>query len=67
MDMVTRKSDVSARHILEIWLAEFGQDLPKDEISAVILAKLFPGFIDVSYLYHVWKEMDKKEGSADHV
>ena len=57
-DMVTPKSETTARDVL-LWLQEMGKNMPKDEESAVILADLYPGFVDVSYLLHVWKEIDK--------
>ncbi|MBO5919382.1 MAG: hypothetical protein J6Q34_02690 [Bacteroidales bacterium] len=57
MDIIVhRQSTVTAREILKLWLMEIGKDMPKDENSAVILANLFPGFVDVSYLLKVWRE-----------
>ena len=56
---VAPKSSTTAKRVLQLWLLEMGQDVPKDMTSAVILADLFPGFVDVAYLFKVWKEMDK--------
>jgi len=55
---VHHHSQVSARDLLTLWLmvnARGGMKYTPE--NGVKLADLFPGFVDVSFLMNVWKEL----------
>ena len=56
---VAPKSSMTAKRVLQFWLMQYGRNMEKTPVNAIILADLFPGFVDVAYLFKVWKEMDK--------
>jgi len=56
-DYVAPISNVSARDILSAWLRENAEGMEYIPVNGVILADKFPGFVDVSYLMNVWKEV----------
>lgn len=57
---VSPKSSMTAKRVLQFWLMQYAQGMEKTPMNAVILADLFPDFVDVAYLFKVWKEMDKE-------
>lgn len=59
-NIVSPKSSMTAKRVLQFWLMQYAQGMEKTPVNAVILADLFPDFVDVAYLFKVWKEMDKE-------
>ena len=56
---VSPKSSTTAKRVLQFWLMQYGRDMEKTPVNAIILADLFPGFVDVAYLFKVWKELNE--------
>lgn len=52
-------SKVSARDLLINWLEENASGVSYSPENGVKLADMYPGFVDVSYLMNVWKEIIK--------
>ena len=56
---VAPKSSTTAKRVLQLWLMQYGRDMEKTPVNAIILADLFPDFVDVAYLFKVWKELNE--------
>ena len=54
---VHHHSQITARYWLKLWLVVNADGMEYTPENGVKLANLFPGFVDVSYLMDVWKEV----------
>ena len=52
-------SQITARELLKSWLLVNADGMEYTPENVVKLADLYPGFVDVSYLMNVWKEIIK--------
>lgn len=58
-DYVAPISKVSGRDILLAWLLKNAEGMEYTPENGVRLADMYPGWVDVSYLMNVWKEIAK--------
>lgn len=59
--LVHPHSQMTARKELGLWLIVNAEGMEYTQENGVKLADLFPGFVDVSFLMNVWKELTDDE------